>query len=227
MSKILVIAAHPDDEILGVGATIAKRVKNGDEAYALIMAEGFTSRKGKEEEKDYEIIRNLHKKTIESVKIIGYKDVFFANLLDNRMDSYNLLDIIKIIENYISDIQPDVIYTHHVGDLNVDHELTSRAVITATRPCANYKVNEIYAFQIPSSTEWKFNCDAEKFNPNLFEDVEDYMEIKCNAMKKYDTELCEFPHPRSIKMLNIIAQYWGSAVGLNMVEAFEVIRSVR
>ena len=134
MNTILVVAAHPDDEILGVGGTMARRAAEGDAIYALILGEGQTSRWRSRELADAAVIGQLHKNTLDAAEVIGFSKVFFENLPDNRFDSVDLLDIVKKVENYIEDIQPNIIYTHHFGDLNIDHRLTFEAVITATRP---------------------------------------------------------------------------------------------
>lgn len=227
MKKILVVAAHPDDEILGVGATVAKHIKNGDEAYALILGEGQTSRTNTREETDQSVVDELHKDSVEASKAIGFKDIYFADFPDNRFDSVALLDIVKVVEEYIKKIKPDIIYTHHGGDLNVDHNYTNRAVMTATRPVNGCPVKEIYCFETMSSTEWNFNYGDDAFCPNTFVDVEDTFNIKIEAMKHYKSELCEFPHPRSLKNMEIIAQKWGATCGLNYVEAFETLRVIR
>lgn len=226
MSIIIVVAAHPDDEILGAGATIARRVAEGDTAYALILGEGQTSRWEKRECADKNVIEDLHRDTLQAAQVIGYSQVYFEDLPDNRFDSVDLLDVIKKVEFYIKKIKPDVIYTHHAGDLNIDHKLTFDAVLTAARPLGEYSVKEIYAFETVSSTEWNFGNKEKSFYPNLFVDITDYLELKCVAMEKYKSELCEFPHPRSLEMLKAIAQKWGGTVGKRAVEAFEVIRIV-
>lgn len=227
MSTVLVIAAHPDDEILGVGATIAKHVKNGDVAYALILGEGQTSRTETREETDLSVVEKLHEDSLNASKIIGYTEIFFENLPDNRFDRIDLLDIVKVVEKYVSKIKPDIIYTHHRGDLNVDHQYAYRAVMTATRPLSCCPVKEIYCFETVSSTEWNFAYKDEAFTPNVFVDVEDTFEKKIEAMKKYDSELGEFPHPRSIENLKICAKRWGAVTGRNYVEAFETMRVIR
>lgn len=226
MSVILVVAAHPDDEILGVGATIARRVAEGDEAFALILGEGQTSRWESREMAAREVVSALHKNSIESAKVIGFRDIHFENLPDNRFDRVALLDIVKLVEKYVERIRPDVIYTHHAYDLNIDHRITCEAVLTATRPIGDYSVSEIYEFETVSSTEWNFGNKEGAFYPNVFVDVSKFFEKKCEAMKKYKSELCEFPHPRSLKMLELIAKRWGGIVGKNYAEAFKLIRKV-
>lgn len=226
MSVILVVAAHPDDEILGVGATIARRVAEGDKAFALILGEGQTSRWETRDMAAREVVSILHENSIQSAKIIGFADIYFENLPDNRFDSMDLLDVIKLVEKYIEKIRPDIIYTHHAHDLNIDHRITCKAVLTATRPIGNYSVNEIYEFETVSSTEWNFGNKEEVFYPNVFVDISNFFEKKCEAMKRYKSELCEFPHPRSLKMLEFVAKRWGGIVGKNYAEAFVLVRKV-
>ena len=226
MSKVLVVAAHPDDEILGVGGTVVRHINNGDEVYALVLGEGQTSRWQKREMADTDVLKSLHEDSYRSAKVIGFKEIYFEALPDNRFDSVTLLDVVKIVEKYISDIKPEIVYTHHSGDLNVDHRVTHNAVLTATRPIGDYCVKEIYGFQTVSSTEWNFGNKESGFYPQKFVDVTDTFEVKCNAMKEYRSELCEFPHPRSLKMLCSVAEVWGATVGVPLAEAFEVIRIV-
>lgn len=226
MSTVLVIAAHPDDEILGVGGTAARRSEEGDNVYALILGEGQTSRWDAREQAEQTAVHQLHKNTMEAARIIGYSDVFFENLPDNRFDSVDLLDIIKKVERYITELQPDVLYTHHHGDLNIDHRLTCEAVLTAARPVGSSTVQEIYEFETLSSTEWNFGNKETNFYPNVFVDIEGYLPQKLDAMKKYESELCDFPHPRSLEMLEIMAKKWGSTVGRINIEAFELVRQI-
>ncbi len=226
MSVLLVIAAHPDDEILGVGATIAKRTSAGDTAFALILGEGQTSRWEKRKNAPAEEVAQLHKDSIAAAQTIGYTEIYFENLPDNRFDSVDLLDIVKTIETYIKRLQPNVIYTHHAHDLNIDHRITCEAVLTAARPIGDYPVTELYAFETVSSTEWNFGDKNTVFYPNVFVDIEHQFQIKCEAMKKYKSELCDFPHPRSLKMLEYHAGKWGGTVGRKYAEAFELIRKV-
>lgn len=226
MSKVLVIAAHPDDEILGVGATIANHVKNGDECCALILGEGMTSRYSKRELADGDKVQSLHKDTFEASKIVGYKNVYMESFPDNRFDSIDLLDIIKVIESYTEKIKPDIIYTHHVGDLNIDHRITYEAVLTATRPIGDEYVKEIYSFETVSSTEWNFQYSS-NFKANFFKDVTDTLNVKLEAIERYKTEMRDFPHPRSVENLEVTAKKWGSIISKKYAEAFEVVRIIK
>lgn len=226
MKKILVIAAHPDDEILGIGATVRKYVEDGDECQALILGEGITSRYDNRNDYDEDKLGELQNHTIKAGEIVGYKDIYTANLRDNRFDSYDLLDIVKIVEEYVEKIKPDIIYTHHYGDLNIDHKITYEAVITGTRPIGDQIVREVYCFETVSSTEWSF-IDKYKFSPNYFVDVSEYMDYKIDAMREYTGELRESPHPRSLENLLYTAQKWGSTISCRYAEAFEVVRIIK
>ena len=227
MNKVLVVAAHPDDEILGVGGTLKTHINEGDEVYSLILGEGMSSRKESREKTSEDDLKELYSDTYDAAEVIGFKEVYLSRLPDNRFDSIDLLDIIKEIEKYVDKIKPDIIYTHHPGDLNIDHKRTFKAVITACRPFGDYSVKEIYVFETPSSTEWNFNYEENSFDPNVFVDIEDTIEAKLEAMNCYQSEIREYPHPRSLKALKTIAARWGTVVGKKYVEAFELIRQVK
>lgn len=227
MSRVLVVAAHPDDELLGLGGTVKKRVLAGDEVHCLILGEGQTSRSTSSYNFDQNIIDQLHLDARNAGEIIGFMSMEFSNFPDNRFDQIDLLDIIQTVEKQVKRLKPDIIYTHYQGDLNIDHRITFDAVLTACRPQGDYVVCEIYAFETPSSTEWGFNRDKLSFCPNVFEEITNTIQFKLEAMSCYTSELREYPHPRSLKALEIIALRWGTVVGKEYVEAFELIRSVR
>lgn len=225
MKKILIIAAHPDDEVLGCGGTIARLNKEGYELYTLILGEGITSRddvrnKGKRKEE----IDTLRQQSNNANKILGVKEVLFFSFPDNRFDAVPFLDIVKTIEKVKKEIKPGIVFTHYEKDLNIDHQITYKAVITATRPISEETVKEIYSFEIPSSTEWSYPLS---FSPNVFYNISETMNIKLRALEEYKTELREYPYPRSLKGIKLIAKTWGMKVGLNYAEAFKMIRSVK
>jgi LmbE family N-acetylglucosaminyl deacetylase len=224
--KVLVVAAHPDDEVLGCGATAARLVMEGHEAHFAILGEGITSRHSDRAEASPAELATLHQRAHAAAAKLGVKNVILHKLPDNRLDTIPLLDIVKIVEDVVGRIQPEVIYTHHGGDLNVDHEVIHRAVLTATRPAVGQPVKEIYAFEVPSSTEWAFRL-APPFQPNVFVDVTRTLEAKIAAMECYETEARKFPHPRSPEAVRAIATRWGSVAGCAAAEAFELVRSIR
>lgn len=225
--SILVIAAHPDDEVLGCGGTIAKLAQENHDVYIAILGEGVTSRSEKREQANYKLIENLRDDSQQVAKLLGASDLFQFGLPDNRFDTLPLLDIIKLIENLLERVQPKVIYTHHHGDLNIDHAVLHRAVVTATRPVSGSPVQELYAFEVPSSTDWAHGQFPPVFRPTVFVDISATLEIKIQAMAIYKSEVRPFPHPRSAEALRAIAQSRGSSVGFEASEAFELVRAVR
>jgi LmbE family N-acetylglucosaminyl deacetylase len=225
--KVLVIAAHPDDEVLGCGATAARLAQEQHEVHIAILGEGITSRHAQRADADANQLHALHRQAQSAAFKLGAKSLVLHKFPDNRLDTVPLLEVIKVIEELVDQISPEVIYTHHPGDLNVDHGVIYRAVLTATRPMVGQRVREIYAFEVPSSTEWAFGSVQPSFRPNVFVDVAATLETKIAALACYETEVREFPHPRSPESLRAVARRWGSAVGCHAAEAFELVRSVR
>ncbi|MBS3097428.1 PIG-L family deacetylase [Candidatus Woesearchaeota archaeon] len=223
--KILIIAAHPDDEIIGCGGTAARLAKEGNKIYTLILGEGITSRDKKRYSKNrVREIKELKKQLSRANKIIGVKEVFTYDLPDNRFDTVPLLDIVKIIEEIKNKVKPDIIFTHYEKDLNIDHQIVYRAVLTATRPLPQETVKKIYSFEVLSSTEWNYPLS---FSPDVFFDIKNTINLKLRAVKEYKSELKEFPHPRSLKGIKLNAEYWGMKAGLNYAEIFKSVRVIR
>jgi LmbE family N-acetylglucosaminyl deacetylase len=225
--SVLVVAAHPDDEILGCGGTMTRLAREGHEVRIAILAEGMSSRYARREDADPQHLRHLHARAQQAADKVGAKELVLYKLPDNRLDTVPLLDVVKTVEDLIARFRPGTIYTHHPGDLNVDHGVVHRAVLTATRPVSEQCVREVYAFEVPSSTEWAFQHIEPRFRPNVFVDIASTLETKIAAMGCYDTETRNFPHPRSAEALRAIATRWGSVAGLRAAEAFELIRSLR
>ena len=223
MSTRLIIVAHPDDEVLGCGGTIAKFSPNSD-IYTLILGEGITSRDILQKKEKLEQLRNDAENANE---ILGVKEVFFEGFPDNKFDTVALLDIIKTIERYIQEINPEVVYTQHYGDLNIDHRITFDAVLTACRPVENNPVKKILSFEVPSSTEWNIQMASTSFNPNVFENITRTIDKKVEAMSVYKTEVRSPPHPRAIKKIKAFAEARGGAAGMDYAEAFMLIRELR
>jgi LmbE family N-acetylglucosaminyl deacetylase len=227
MEKILIIAAHPDDEVLGCGGTIARLVREGKQVHIVILANGLTSRAKFEESNSAELLRQHHERAQQAGSLMGASSVQVLGFPDQKLDALPLLEITHAIEREIERFQPDTIFTQHGGDLNQDHVITYRATLTATRPMAGGRVRFVYAYEVPSSTEWSFQRFAPHFQPSVFFDIADTLEVKIAAMQIYESEAREFPHPRSPQALKAIAHRWGSVVGLHAAEAFELVREIK
>jgi LmbE family N-acetylglucosaminyl deacetylase len=227
--KILVVVAHPDDELLGLGASMHKLINEQNcKVRAVILGEGITSRSENRDTEKWKKELLIHRKNIESArKAIGYESVGIYDFPDNRFDTIALLDIIKTIEVEKENFCPDIIFTHHGGDVNIDHQKTFEAVITSTRPMENERVSSIFTFETPSGTEWRASTDPKHFTPNFFIEVsKSNLDAKITGMESYEFEKRLFPHPRSPKALSILAQYRGITIGKEYAEAFTIVRSV-
>ncbi len=225
--NVLVIAAHPDDEVLGCGGTIARLTQEGHVVHVAILGEGITSRHLERDQADRAEVEALHAHSRQVSELLGCAELQLFNLPDNRFETLPLLELVKIIEEMVARLQPQVIYTHHGGDLNIDHVTVHRAVLTATRPVNGHPVKEVYAFEVPSSTEWAFAQFQPVFRPNCFVAIDATIETKLQAMSLYKSEMRSCPHPRSLESLRAAAKRWGAVAGFEHVEAFELIRSIR
>ncbi len=234
--KILVIVAHPDDEVLGMGGTLKKLSNKNHAIKVVFLATGISARRSEKftNETKYKIDKNLTKKMEEQIKklrldaktalkILGIKDIEFFNFPDNEMDKISNLEITKTIESIIKKFNPEIIYTHTKNDINVDHRTIFNATITATRPTTKLNVKKVICFEVPSSSEWNF---GDIFSPNIFVEIKEELSYKTRAIEAYKTELKKFPHPRSAKALDVIAKRWGTVSGFDAAEAFELIREL-
>lgn len=215
--KILLVVAHPDDEVLGCGATVAKHVQAGDEVHLLVLADGETSRAQAD-------LSHRHGALAKSCQTLGIKTHQQESFPDNQMDSVPLIHIVRKIEERLKAIKPELIYTHYVHDLNVDHQITHAAVLTACRPQPGASVREIRCFEVVSSTHWTSSQAGHTFSPNLFIDVASTLAQKMAALKHYDAEMRPWPHQRSYKGLEVLAQFRGASVGVEAAEAFVIER---
>tara|TARA_Y100000034_G_C6905213_1_gene419776 strand:- start:2984 stop:3667 length:684 start_codon:yes stop_codon:yes gene_type:complete len=225
--NILVIVAHPDDEVLGCGATIAKHAEKGDNVDILIITKGITARYAEDEfnnPKVIEEIRLMNENALQVCKILGTNSVEIAGKDSCRLDKLPLIDITRIIEKKIQTCKPEIIYTHASCDANNDHSLVFKAVQIATRPFPGFCVKKVLLMEILSSTEWNF---LENFRPNVYIDVSKTIDKKIQAMRCYETEIREFPHPRSEETIKNLAKKRGSEVGLYCAEAFTLLRSIK
>ena len=223
--QALVVAAHPDDEVLGCGGTIARLTDEGCEVHVLIIAEGITSRTntpdraGKSSE-----LAELANCAQAANRILGSASVRVCEFPDNRLDTVSRLDVVKVIESEISRRRPQMLLTHRRGDVNVDHDVVHDAVLAACRPQPGHPVRQLLFFEIPSSTEWRPPGSEGVFSPNCFYDIEHSLVRKLNALKEYSGEVRKFPHPRSIEAVEHLARWRGATVGCYAAEAFELGR---
>lgn len=225
--NVLVVAAHPDDEVLGCGATIAKHVLAGDEVRVVIMAEGVTSRdKKRDRASRIGELESLAKAASRANEILGSESLDLHDLPDNRLDSGDLLDIIQVVEKYIDKYKPKLVYTHHGSDLNIDHVMVHRAVVTACRPYPGQIVRGLLFFEVPSSTDWQVAGSKTMFSPDWFVEITSTLEKKIKALEAYGSEIRPWPHPRSSRAVENLARYRGSSSGLEAAEAFVLGRFI-
>jgi N-acetylglucosamine malate deacetylase 1 len=229
--KVFIIAAHPDDEVLGCGGTLARHAAEGDDVHILIMAEGVTSRDKTRNAGARKNELSILAQTAQNAgSFLGVQSVELLSFPDNRMDILPLLDVIKEVEARLEKIQPTVVYTHHSGDLNIDHQITHRAVVTACRPYPGQTVRTLLFFEVPSSTDWQVAGMENTFQPDWFVDISDHLETesyldkKIQALEMYENEMCGFPHARSIEAVRSLARVRGAGVGLKAAEGFKIGR---
>ena len=224
---VLLVFAHPDDEVLACGGTVAKLSEEGTRVFTLILGEGITSRQNyREPNLVMKELADLEKAALEANKRIGVdpENVYLCHLPDNRFDTVPLLDIVKEIEKYIEKVRPTTIFTHCQYDLNIDHQITYKAVLTATRPQPSHPVKEVYTCEVLSSTEWMY---PQGFQPNMYVVLaEGHVSAKIEALKCYSSEIRCYPHPRSIEGVECLAKWRGLQVGCNYAEAFQVARRI-
>lgn len=225
--KVLVVAAHPDDEVLGCGGTIARHSDAGDHVEILIVAEGATSRQQKRDRNQVDReLSDLRIAAQEAGIILGAARVELLDLPDNRLDSIDRLDLIKKIESYMDQYKPQVVYLHHAGDVNIDHRRLHEAVVTACRPTPKQTVRQMLSFETSSSSEWQPPGSAPAFLPNLFVDITDQLRRKQEALMRYGSEIRPWPHARSMEAIEHLVRWRGSQVGVEAAEAFCLLRQV-
>ncbi|KAB2910068.1 MAG: PIG-L family deacetylase [Kofleriaceae bacterium] len=221
MEKVLVIAAHPDDELLGVAGTIARHVADGDEVTCVVCSEGATTRY------EQSAVNELQACGQRAAALLGVREIRFLGMRDQHLDAQPILDVIQAIEVVVRELTPTTVYTHHWGDVNRDHKVVNEAVMVACRPVGESYPRSVLLFETPSSTEWSWPDPATAFVPQHFVDITSTVDRKLEAMACYTSELRAAPHPRSLEALRSRAAYWGQIVGRAYAEAFVVARHVR
>jgi LmbE family N-acetylglucosaminyl deacetylase len=213
--RVLCVAAHPDDEVLGCGGTLARHAAEGDEVHTIFCADGETSRGMK-------ALPNRNFMAHAASKVLGTQMPIYLDYADQRLDQASLLELTQRIEDRARIIRPSIVYTHHAGDLNMDHALTARATLTAFRPLPDSSVRQIFAFEVVSSTEW-----GTGFWPNHFVTITAYWKTKIDALLCYSSEMRDGPHARSYGGIGALGNLRGFQAGVWSAEAFMTLRSIR
>ena len=219
--SIGVIVAHPDDEVLGFCGTMLKEIDLGNKVYVLFLSTGLSSRENNTDKKD---ILSLRQTALEVSKKIGVTQTIFEEFPDNNMDSVPLLSVVKKVEKFLIEFKINEIYTHYINDLNIDHQITAKAVLTAARPLPKNNVTRILSGEVLSSSEYtEFN---QRFTPNVFVNIEKYIDKKVDILRLYKNELRDWPHPRSLQAVKNLAEMRGSEIGIKGAEAFLLLRDI-
>lgn len=213
--RVLVIAAHPDDELLGCGGTIALHKRSGHHVTAVIVCEGESLRYGNEGSGQ---TSHIH----DAARVAGIDEVRTLEFPDQKLDTFTLTDVIGALEKVVCEVRPNVVYCQYGGDINRDHQLLFKALLVATRPLEQ-SLEAIYAFDTASSTEWAY---PRTFVPDVWIDISTTLDVKLRAMACYEREVCEYPHPRSLKALEYRARAWGNQCCLDAAEVFMTVRRV-
>jgi len=231
MKTVLIFSAHPDDEVLGCGGTIAYFNSLGFDVHVVFMTNGVGARGGSQAsaELNSQNGQSLARQRAaqSAANILGIQSIVFGQFPDNRMDSVDLLDVVQWIEQHIQRHQPEIILTHHAWDLNIDHRIVHQAVVTACRPQPGYCVKTLLFFEVPSSTEWQLLSSAHVFVPNWFIDITAFIEVRVSALEAYSEELRDWPHSRSFRALDHLARWRGASVGFEAAEAFMLGRNLQ
>jgi LmbE family N-acetylglucosaminyl deacetylase len=227
MNSALIVAAHPDDEVLGCGGTIARLAAEGWNVHVHIVAEGSTSRDNvRNVTKHSQTLLELRNAATEANRILGVNSLAFGEMPDNRMDGIELLDVVKLVNTDVLRLRPQLVFTHHAGDVNIDHRIIHDAVIAACRPQPDQSVKELLFFEVASSTEWRPRASAMPFVPDTYFDIGNFMSRKIQALHAYNAEMRPFPHARSIEAVESLGRWRGASVGCVAAEAFMLGRRI-
>lgn len=220
---VLVVAAHPDDETLGCGGTIARWSSEGTKVHVAFLTDGVGAR---DKNSQAEEVKRRQSAGNAAASILGVTSTCFFDLPDNQLDSIPLLSIAKKVEELVGRFTPDLVITHHAGDLNIDHRIVHSAVVTACRPQKGHPVKTILCFEVPSSTEWQSPGALQAFEPQCYVDISDSLTSKLAALSAYSDEMRSWPHPRSIEAVTHLGRWRGATVGVDAAEAFMLVRHI-
>lgn len=213
--RVLVFAPHNDDEVLGVGGTIAKYVHEGHEVYICEVTSG----------KNTERVKRIQDEALKAHQILGVKETFFLGFPVVELNNCSTIELNTAIEEIVKKVNPEIAFIPHKGDMHIDHYVVSRSAMVALRPISNPQLISIYAYETLSETEWNLPSIDNAFIPNVWCDITDTIDKKIEAMKCFESQLLEFPHPRSLKAIRSLSELRGSTVGVNNAESFMLIRN--
>ena len=219
--RILVIAPHPDDEVLGCGGTIAKHASGGDEVYLCIVTKAYPPEWSEDE------VRERKEEVLRANKILGIKKTYFLDLPTVKLDTIPQKELNDVITEVVNEVQPEVVYIPHKGDVVRDHQLVFDAAMVAVRPKPGSVVKKALCYETLSETEWAAPFPENAFIPNVYVDISETLENKLRAMSEYKSELKNLPHPRSLKAISNLAKLRGSTIGVEAAEAFMLVREIR
>ncbi len=218
--NILVIGAHPDDEVLGLGGTLARHVKDGDAVFPLIFADGSQVRYVEEQREKLKLA------CMKSCVELGLQAPEFLGFPDQKLDTLSQMELVQALEARVQKLKPEVVYTHHFGDINRDHQVLNEVTLVATRPKPGNKVLRVLSYMVPSSTDWAPCTFDRAFLPNWFVDISDTIDEKLRAVSHYSSEIPPYPHPRSLEAIRNQAKFWGSSIGFEYAEPFVLLRNL-
>ncbi len=219
MANVLVVAAHPDDEVLGCGGTMARHVRQGDKVRVIFMTDGEGARGTVTAD-----VGRRQAACEAAISLLGAEPPVYFDFPDNAMDGRPLIEIVQRIETRLTTFAPDIVYTHHAHDLNIDHRITHEAVMTVLRPQPGKPQPTILTFEVMSSTEWRAPSATTAFIPNWYVDIGEFLEIKKSALNAYRDEMRQWPHSRSIEAVEHLVRWRGACVGVQAAEAFSLVR---
>lgn len=215
--RILVFAPHNDDEVLGVGGTIAKMAHEGHEVYICEATTYF---------KDSDVVAGIRAMATKAHKVLGVKESFFLDLPVVAIKDTATIEVNSKFEKIVHQVKPEIAFIPHKGDMHIDHGEVARAAMVALRPLGNPQLKKIYAYETLSETEWNMPTIDNAFIPNCYSDISDYIDLKLEAMACFTTQLKEFPHPRSLEAIKALSNLRGSTIGVSNAESFMSIREV-
>jgi LmbE family N-acetylglucosaminyl deacetylase len=218
--RVAVIGAHPDDELIGAGATLAMLVRSGAQVHAAVVCDGASGRRFPGG------AAALERDGQRAAEVMGFASLRFLGLPGQRLDTVPAAELTELIQGVLDEVRPHMLYTHIPDDLDIDHGLVAKAAWLACRPDCRDGLRRFAAFEAPSSAEWAWAAEGAGLRPNLFVDVADTLDTKIAALGCYETKARDYPHPSSMRALRERAAFWGSQVGCGVAEPFRILRQV-